>query len=193
MNFFYSMFTTFFIVILFWSLAVFQTNIAQAFEQKNVEITFNKNNEIEQISNITEETKRGKSQPIKLAGIKEHIKLQDIKILWDRFNEATELHNNLKSQPKKIYVVYQKVSNNYQEADVTIGYNIDAISKFNNAFSVDISEQEILLPKKQYSDIALAEAWEKINYSKNIHHILEVHSLDLAGKTTATQMFVSYQ
>lgn len=193
MNFIFSMFTSFFIVIIFWSLALFQSNLAQAFVQKTVEKKVNKENEIEQVIRSTEIRKQVEPELIKLAGIKQHIKLQDIKILWGRFNEATELHNKLKSQPKKIYVAYQKISNNYQEADVTIGYNINEITEFNNVYSVDTSEQEILLPKKQYNEIALAEAWEKINYSKNIHHILEIHSLDFAGKTTATQMFVSYQ
>jgi len=184
MSLIYSVITSFFIVISFWFLALFQSNIAQAFE---------KNNEIEEKSNISEVSKQVESKSIQIAGIKQRIKLDEIKTLWDKFNKTTEIQNNLKYPPKMVYVVYQGISKNYQEADVTIGYNLDAISNFENAFSIDTQGQNILLAKKHYSDFALAEAWKDINYSKNIQHILEVHSLDLTGEITASKMLISYQ
>lgn len=193
MNLFWSILSSFIILVVFWSVALFQSNIAIAFEERTIENTITN----EQLLNNTRKIDKAKQEQltkISVSGIKQEIALNQINKLWQQFNNDEHLHRQLKKQPAKIYVVYQKLSDNYQKALVTIGYDIQIIDR-DNTIVTQLNTQDLLIlkPLKKYTDSELTEAFEKINYSKPIDYILEIHSLDLSGETIASQLLIAYQ
>jgi hypothetical protein len=196
MSLFNSILTSFLILATFWGVALFQGKIAHAIQPHKViqeaQDEVKKTNEVKEqtVLNLAEAVK---PEYIHIAGIRQYIELADIQPLWQKFNKHTELHKHLKQQPKKVYVLYQRISKNYQQAEVTIGYDINEMRQFDKHYSIDISHNAVLLPAKKYNKTQLSEAWEKIDYKKMKEYVLEVHTLNQTGETTATQVFVSYQ
>ncbi len=193
MNLLSSIFTSFIIVTVFWGLTLFQGNIANAIQTQS--ISESASNTLDKINRtaVTKAPKITTIEPVHIAGIKQRIELNDIQKLWQQFNSQSELHNTLKDQPKKVFVLYNALSKNYQQADVIIGYETNELTRVENPYSIDISHHSVLLPAKKYSELQLANAWEKINYSKVINYVLEVHSLNTVGETTSIQLSVSYK
>lgn len=133
-----------------------------------------------------------KNQQLKIAGIQKNIALTDIHQLWLTFNSQSKLHDSLKVQPTKVYVLYSGITDSFQQADVTIGYDIKELKQHSNPFNLDMRHSEVILPAKPYTAAQLATAWEKIDYSKSVNFVLETHSLNKSGNTTSTTMLVSY-
>jgi hypothetical protein len=193
MNLLNSILTSFVIVFAFWACALFQSDIAHAISHNNVLPPYinedKQNTELPISSNNTQL----KNDIIHISGLKKHIRLVDIKLLWQQFNNNKTLHKHLKQQPMKVYVLYSSLSKNYQKADVLIGYDINELDQFDEHVSVNTHQNFALLPKAKYTEQQLAGAWNKINYSTPIEYILEVHTLNQAGETTSAQMFISYK
>jgi hypothetical protein len=193
MSLFNSIFTSFIIVATVWGVALFQGKIAHAIQPKKVIQTVqNEAKEVKEPS-IVNLTKAVQPESIHITGIRQQIELADIQLLWQKFSDRAELHKHLKHQPNKIYVLYQKVSENYQQAEVTIGYDTNEMTQFDKHYSIDISHNAVLLPANKYDKKQISDAWGKINYQKIKEYVLEVHTLNKFGETTTTQVFVSYQ
>lgn len=190
MSLFNSILTSFIIVATFWGLALFQGKIAHAIQPQKIIQEVQKEVKEPSIVNLT---KAVKPESIDITGIRQQVELADIQLLWQKFNNSTKLHKHLKYQPKKVYVLYQKISKDYQQAEVTIGYDINEMTQFNKHYSIDISHNSVLLPENKYDKTQLSDAWEKINHQKIKEYVLEVHALNQQGETTTTQVFVSYQ
>ncbi|MBQ4864123.1 hypothetical protein J8L98_20750 [Pseudoalteromonas sp. MMG013] len=182
--------TSVIIVAAFWGLALFQGNNVAAQELNISPVTHTI--ELNKVTPIDNENDKITPDTIRIAGVHKHIQLINIGQLWQRFNQKSTLHQALKTTPKKVYVLYSAFSNNYQQADVVIGYDINNLSQFDKLYTVNTSHYNELLPAKKYTEIQLANAWKEIDYSKKVAYVLEVHALDLSGKTTSTQVFVSY-
>ena len=193
MSLFNSILTSFILVATFWGVALFQGKIAHAIQpKKNIQEVQNEVKKVA-VQPVIKLTETVNPDSIHIAGIRQYIELADIQLLWQKFNERSELHKHLKQQPNKVYVLYQKISKDYQQAEVTIGYDINEMTQFDKHYSIDISHNAILLSENKYDKKQLSDAWEKINYQKIKEYVLEVHKLNQTGETTATQVFVSYQ
>ena len=193
MNLFNSILTSLVVVALFWGAALFQSNIAAAFVGKDdaVEVNVVANKAKPQVT--VESSKVVALSVQTISGVTEQLLLADILQLWQQFNADSELHNKLTNQPNKVYVYYRGFSNNYQQANVTIGYDVALLQKPRLPVVIDTQEQEILLVAGEHGEAELAAAWNQIDYQALPQHVLEVHSLNPAGETTSTQLFVSYK
>ena len=193
MNSFNSILTSFIIVATFWGVALFQGKIAHAIQPKK--IIQGVQSEVKKVKepSIINLTKAVKPESIDITGIRQQIELADIQLLWQKFSDRAELHKHLKHQPNKVYVLYQKISENYQHAEVTIGYDTNEMTLSDKHYSIDISHNAVLLPANKYDKKQLSDAWGKINHQKIKEYVLEVHTLNKSGETTTTQVFVSYQ
>lgn len=201
MNLFNSILTSLVIVAIFWGAALFQTNIAHAFEPEKTSPTLTKEVKTKEMvkkqksTTIAQISKANiqKAETIHIAGIHQRIELADIHFLWQKFSDRPELHKHLKHRPKKVYVLYQNINKNYQQAEVTIGYDINELSKFTKHYSIDTSQYTVLLPASKYDKKQLSEAWGKMNHHKAKEYVLEVHTLNKAGDVITSQVFVSYK
>lgn len=205
MNLFNSILTSLVIVAIFWGAALFQTNIAHAFETEKTSPVLAEEVKIKEAkkevkkkqtsTTIAQISKADTKDPetIHIAGIHQRIELADIHFLWQKFSDRPELHKHLKHRPKKVYVLYQNINKNYQQAEVTIGYDINELSKFTKHYSINTSQYTALLPAKKYDKKQLSEAWGKMNHHKAKEYVLEVHTLDKAGDVITSQVFVSYK
>lgn len=193
MSLFNSILTSFIIVTTFWGVALFQGKIAHAIQPKK--ILQGVQSEVKKVKepSIINLTKAVKPESIDITGIRQQIELADIQLLWQKFSDRAELHKHLKHQPNKVYVLYQKISENYQHAEVTIGYDTNEMTLYDKHYSIDISHNAVLLPANKYDKKQLYDAWGKINHQKIKEYVLEVHTLNKSGETTSTQVFVSYQ
>lgn len=188
-----SIITSFIIVAVLWGGALMQLPEANAIEhkdiKKNIAIEEAKVNKpianvmaIKDVQNITH-----------ISGLQQQIMLKNVDLLWKTFSTMSALNQSLKQQPKKVYVLYDSFSKNYQKANVTIGYDINELTKFDRHYSVNINEFKPLLPAKHFEDGELAKAWDKIDYNRKVNAVLEIHKLDKTGKPQSTQMLVSYK
>ncbi|KPZ70339.1 hypothetical protein AN944_02411 [Shewanella sp. P1-14-1] len=195
MNLFNSILTSVLIVILVWGAALFQSPDAnaliQASPQPNKSITSNTIEPTSVDSNSTPAIKV--NQQINIAGIRQNIAIADIHQLWQTFNDQAELHASLVVQPTKVFVLYSAMTNSFERADVTIGYDVKELKQHPNTYSIDTKNGDIILPEHPYTAAQLATAWEKIDYSKTVNFVLETHFLDNSGNATSTTMLVSYQ
>ncbi|MBE0370384.1 hypothetical protein [Pseudoalteromonas aurantia] len=190
MNLFSAIFTSVIIVVLFWGLALFQGNNAAA-----QEINLSPSTQIiarNKVATIDNKSDKIAPDTIRIAGVRKRIPLHNIGQLWQHFNQHSTLHQALKKAPQKVYVLYSALSNNYQQADVVIGYDIISLSQFDKPYTIDTHQYTELLPVDKYTETQLTNAWKEIDYSKKVAYVLEVHALNLSGKTTSTQVFVSY-
>lgn len=193
MNLSNSILTSLVVVVLFWGCALFQSNIAAAFVSKDDAV------EIDVVANKAKPQEIVESHTVAaldsttISGVTEQLLLANIPQLWQRFNADSKLHNKLTNQPNKVYVLYRGFSNNYQQANVTIGYDVTLLNEALHPVVIDTRDQAILLVADQYSEAQLAAAWNKIDYQASLQYVLEVHSLNPAGETTSTQLYVSYK
>ena len=129
---------------------------------------------------------------LNIAGVSEHISLSSATKLWQRFEQKTLLHAKLTKQPSKIYVYYRNFGQNYQSADVTIGYNAEIINPVAGSTAKLNGQYQRLLQKGSYNTAELTTAWEKIDYRQKIHSVVEIHYLDNNSQPTSTEVLVKY-
>lgn len=127
-----------------------------------------------------------------ITGVSERISLSNIDLLWQTFEDKTILHARLVKQPSKVYVYYRNFSKNYQSADVSIGYLTEIVKPATKATAQLRGTYQQLLKKAVYTSAELATAWQKIDYRKQVHSVVEVHYLDKNSQPTSTQVLVKY-
>lgn len=133
------------------------------------------------------------NETIKIVGSTLNIQLSDIHIAWLDFKDNQALHKQLKAQPKTIYALYNNFTDSFQRADVTIGYDINELSKIKHATLINMNNSLTILPLGKYTDSQLRTAWKKVNYAKPVQHILEVHHLNPANAVESAEIFVTYK
>lgn len=193
MNLINSVITSFIIVVALWGAALMQLPVANAIEHKDIKK--NIANEDAKANKVTANALaiEDVQNIIHISGLQQQIMLKNVDQIWQTFSTMSALNQSLKQQPKKVYVLYGSFSKNYQKANVTIGYDINELTKFDRHYSVNISEFKPLLPAKHFEDGQLAKAWDKIDYNKKVNAVLEIHTLAKSGKPQSTQILVSYK
>lgn len=175
------------------------------FQPQNVYADLNEpNTERESISSINQQTAeinanhlatRSDTQIeiINISGTKLNIQLSDIKIAWQQFKENQALHKQLSVQPKAIYVLYNNFTDSFQQADVTIGYDVNELSQDNPSTLINLSSRLSILPSGRYTEQQIQAAWQQVDYGKPLKYILEVHNLNPTNTVESTKMFVAYK
>ncbi|TQF71410.1 hypothetical protein [Pseudoalteromonas luteoviolacea] len=120
------------------------------------------------------------------------IATSDVARLWQDFGDNDRLNGNLKKAPNAVYVYYRNFSANFDSATVTIGYPVANLTKPSATTTIAPADYQPLLSRKKYTQKQLEEAWQAIDYRRNIQHVVEVHYLSETGDTTATEMLIHY-
>ncbi|KZN43576.1 hypothetical protein N474_20150 [Pseudoalteromonas luteoviolacea CPMOR-2] len=121
-----------------------------------------------------------------------NIATSDVTRLWQDFSDNERLNGNLKKAPNAVYVYYRNFSANFDSATVTIGYPVGNLTKPSATTTIASADYHPLLSRKKYTQKQLEEAWQAIDYRRNIQHVVEVHYLSENGDTTATEMLIRY-
>lgn len=195
------------IVAAVWALAIFQpranaietkptnalaaTNIAKAYAETAVDTPAKAAPTKTQAIGKTKEAKAVNS--VNISGITMRLSLDNTDPLWQTFDQATELHNQLIKQPKKLYVVYQSFDQEYSKATVTVGYDTKLLPKARTHKTLPISNFKTLLVRSDYDQQSLKTGWQKINYGPSLQSVVEVHYLNGKGEPEQSELLVSYQ
>ncbi len=131
-------------------------------------------------------------QPVKISGITQYLAIDNVIELWQVFNQHKDLQSKLTKQPNKVYVVYSDFSNNYEAASITIGYNVKALSGFQNVIELNQKNSTQLLKNKKHTAQALSDAWQNIDYRHTINQVVEVHTLSSKHTIVSSELFVNY-
>ncbi|WP_448553570.1 hypothetical protein [Thalassotalea montiporae] len=205
-----SLITTAIITGLVWAVAIYQPS-ANAIESKSSNLVLEQAAEkppkqqtsIKVIKPIavssskqqSEKTKALNNTPevIQISGISMRLSLDNTAPLWQAFEQATELHNQLSKQPKQLYVSYGNFDNDFDTATVTIGYNAALLNSASKLLTVSLSQYKTLLVRSNYRNDELKTGWQKINYNAALDSVLEIHQLDGQGQSVATELLVAYR
>lgn len=131
-------------------------------------------------------------QSVKISGITQYLAIDNVLELWQVFNQHKDLQSKLTKQPNKVYVVYSDFSNNYETASITIGYDVKALSGFQNVIEINQENSTLLLKNKKHTAQALSDAWQNIDYRHTINQVVEVHTLSSKNTIVSSELFVSY-
>lgn len=194
-----SVFTSFVIVCALWMLAIFQPNFALANNADKLSVTVKSNEQTQQIkskSRVMSQSEKVLSsfhfESVQISAVSQRISLNQIDNLWQDFDRNKALQNSLKKKPSKVYVYYRDFSSDYGSAMVSIGYNSQEIKKPLSKINLPAARFQPILSKGKYDDVQIKQAWEKIDYRKNIAAVVEVYYLNADSLVSSTETFVSY-
>jgi predicted transcriptional regulator YdeE len=197
MNLFPSLITSFVIVSVIWIIAIFQPNAALANDDPKVSTTQSK--QAPPIKYKKKTLAKAKNnlphfnfENVQISGVSQNISLNQLPSLWQEFNENKTTQSSLKKNPSKVYVYYRDFSSDYESGKVSIGYDIKELKEPRNNISLPLIHFLPLLSKGKYDDLQLQQAWEKIDYRKNVTAIVEVHYLNADSSVNNSELFVSY-
>jgi len=194
-----ALFTTFIIVAIVWGIALLQ--MSSTSEEKDLTENSQKHETQMNVKTGSPATSRATIQDsaiaanqlsTNIAGVNAYISIANIDRVWQSFKDKTLLHARLIKQPNKVYVYYRNFSNDFQSAEVTIGYNADIIKPLSQPTAQVKGSYSMLLGKGAHTEAKLAEAWTKIDYRKQLHSVVEIHYLDKNSLPTSTEMLVKY-
>ncbi|MFD2166159.1 hypothetical protein ACFSJY_07740 [Thalassotalea euphylliae] len=209
MKLFGSLITTGIIIGLVWTTALAQPNaeilVAEGTQSK---VTASAKNAVSHVNSVIEKqlskassadiqdakvtyTNERKAETIKLVGLTERQAISLVPSLWQRFQSTLSIQQHLKRNPKKVYVVYQNFSADYQTADITIGYDIKEFGGKHQPVNVQYTPHEVLLNKGRYGEFELAQAWQNIDYRRPVSKVIEIHHLS-NSKPDSAEVFVIY-
>ncbi|MGB0894406.1 MAG: hypothetical protein ACPGUD_08370 [Parashewanella sp.] len=207
MNLTNSILTTAVIVAAIWLLVLLQPSTANAISSKTKSSITNSSTREQPKINVPQVTQpivdKLKSVAVAntpafeattVSGLTKTIQLANIGSLWTQFHQDSALTSKLTRNPKQVFVLYQNISSDFQQAQVTIGFDVTALRNVNaRTVLPKISELTVLLAKGKYSEQQLAKGWGNIDYARGIKAVLEVHYLDSSAQPEATQLFVKYR
>lgn len=149
-----------------------------------------------------------KLSAIKITGSSQRLPLSNIDKLWQEFNQSPATYQALANSVQVIYVLYQNFDNNYQHADVTIGFaNNKSLKTSKQAFStqktlINKGNYKTLLTKGDHGAEQLADAWQNIDFNQQLHSVVEVHYLSTSAvsnglnqlnERSTSELLVSYK
>ena len=179
------------IVAAVWSLALLQPAKAKTLEGSQTTFTAMKETQGKQLSVAKSNHAIAKNQ-ITIAGKTQTLPIEQVSQLWQSFNQDVSLNASLVKQPNVVYVLYRDFSNNFDIANVTIGYSVDALANVKQPIVIPSSRYQPLLSKRKYSDQELANAWQTIDYRKALSHVLEIHYLSPNNTVLRSEVLVNY-
>ena len=190
MNLLPSVITSFVITGAIWILAVFQPGTTVMASDANILSATQNKHELTQVGEVSTQLT---FKNVHISGVSENIPLSQLPNLWQDFNDNKVLQNNLKAPPSRVYVYYRDFSSDYESATTSIGYDINELKSAPDQIKLPITHFEILLNKGKYNDIQIQQAWEKLDYRKNIVAIVEIHYLNADSSVNSSEIFVSYK
>lgn len=132
-------------------------------------------------------------QKVSLSGVEKRTTMAQVPELWIDFEKANYLHSTLKTQPQKVYVIYNAFSKDYQQADVLIGYDIRDLKRYKHSRKIDIDQFTQVLEPGHYTTKQLSDGWQKFDYRKQVKAVLEIHTLASLGRKEQVELLVQYQ
>lgn len=128
-----------------------------------------------------------------LVGITQEVSLGRIDELWGEFTSHTELHERVKFETGSIYVLYRELNAGFDHARVTIGYDGDDVKGTKKLVRVPQGEFEVLLGMGKHSASSLLNAWNGLDYSRQVEALVERHVVGDGGQVTSAGLFVLYR
>ncbi|MGB1297536.1 MAG: hypothetical protein ACPG8A_04630 [Psychrobium sp.] len=109
-----------------------------------------------------------------IVGITRSIELQNINALWQEFGNISHLERALITSKFSIYAVYSEFNATYSKATVTIGYDRAALNgSAGISQRLPTGKKHMLLPQGHYSNFAIVDAWQGIDYRRGLVAVVE--------------------
>ncbi|MCG7529816.1 hypothetical protein MHM98_00330 [Psychrobium sp. MM17-31] len=165
--------------------------VAQTIEHQSNETESSKSRHIE-VSPSTAHQAATMANTTEIVGITRSIELQNINALWQEFGNISHLERALITSKFSIYAVYSEFNATYSQATVTIGYDRAALND-----SAGISQRlptgkkHMLLPQGHYSNFAIVDAWQGIDYRRGLVAVVEQRHFD--GDIETVSLWAIYQ
>ena len=200
MKLFASILTTAAITGAVWGLVVHQPAMADT----------TKNNQLPQLevpqlkvtkasANASSDEKQKEVSQQYLDGVTKTLPLESVGTLWGDFERMIVEQNKLHANWDTIIVLYQNLNSDFTEATVTIGFPSTGNSATDNSATnnlVALPEIEIaqpLLKRGKYSESELIDAWQQINFQRQVDALVEIHYLNQQGEPESSQLSVYYK
>lgn len=197
MKLFASILTTTAITGAIWAALHTQPAIADAKTQTNADASENTNANAALVTASNDKTDMTKSGSI--IGVTKTVALDSVPQVWALFYEQVESNNNPNlSTPNvvgnEVIVLYQDITKDFSEAKVTVGFVQNATSDAKpNANFPSIKQAVTLLNKGQHDDTELTNAWEMIDFRREVKAVLERHYLNQHGLPDSSELYVYYK
>ena len=200
MKLFASILTTAAITGAVWGLVVHQPAMADT--TKNIQVP---QLEVPQLkvtkasANASSDEKQKEVSQQYLDGVTETLPLESVGTLWGDFERMIVEQNKLHANWDTIIVLYQNLNSDFTEATVTIGFPSTGNSATDNSATnnlVALPEIEIaqpLLKRGKYSESELIDAWQQINFQRQVDALVEIHYLNPHGEPESSQLSVYYK
>lgn len=129
-----------------------------------------------------------------LEGENRRMAMADVDALWTVFMGRSELHSRLNRMRVNAYVLYRDFSEDFSQADITLGYSSGELKGEGKVVARTPSGdyQEVLAPGK-HSQYVLGKAWEAVDFNKPVAAVLERHELNSSGVVVASSIYVLYR
>lgn len=117
--------------------------------------------------------------------------LENIEALW------SEAYDKLELVPtdglSTIIVAYKHLSQDFATADITIGYQASTTTK-DESLTIELSNnKQVLLSNGSHDKNAIENAWNDIDYRRDIEVIIETHDLNQHGLPDSNSLAVYYK
>ena len=200
MKLFASILTTAAITGAVWGLVVHQPAMADT--TKNIQVP---QLEVPQLkvtkasANASSDEKQKEVSQQYLDGVTKTLPLESVGTLWGDFERIIAEQNKLPANWDTIIVLYQNLNSDFTEATVTIGFpstNNSATdnSATNNLVALPaIEKAQPLLKRGKYSESELIDAWQQINFQRQVDALVEIHYLNPQGEPESSQLSVYYK
>ena len=200
MKLFASILTTAAITGAVWGLVVHQPAMADT--TKNIQVP---QLEVPQLkvtkasANASSDEKQKEVSQQYLDGVTETLPLESVGTLWGDFEHIIAEQNKLPANWDTIIVLYQSLNSDFTEATVTIGFpstnnSATSHSATNNLVALPaIEKAQLLLKRGKYSEPELIDAWQQINFQRQVDALVEIHYLNTQGEPESSQLSVYYK
>lgn len=129
-----------------------------------------------------------------LRGVTKTLPLESINTLWDEFERIVTQQNKLPANWGTVIVLYQNLNSDFTEATVTIGFPSSTNSSADNVVVLPEVEKSLpLLERGKYSEAELVDAWQQINFQRQVEALVEIHYLTPQGEPESSQLSVYYK
>lgn len=117
--------------------------------------------------------------------------LDHIELLW---NDAYQKLESVSTDNlTTIVVAYEDLSQDFATADITIGYQSSTAVRSERS-TIELSDsKQVLLSDGSHDENAIEQAWNDIDYRRDIEVIIEKHQLNQHGLPDSNSLTVYYK
>ncbi len=138
------------------------------------------------------------SDPIELVGPGKKIRLGDdgeqVKMLWDQFYEARNLHMAVGQEAsRRVFAYYEFTDSDLGAAMVTIGYNTEGmeIPGYTSLPTISVSTFEQIYENSESWDTT--PGWKEVDEDREAHSLLEEYLMGAGGEVINAKVYVLYK